>query len=166
MVGRALPVALVLSFSVAAPAVVRAQSVTRGPYLQNGSSTAVSVRWRTSVATNSRVSYGPAPGSLNSTVDDAASTTEHEIRVTGLQPNTTYHYAVGTTTGVLAGNDANHFVVTAPVTGTAKRTRIWVLGDPGTGTASQTSVRDAYLTFTGATHTDLWLMLGDNAYST
>ena len=55
-------------------------------------------------------------------------------------------------------------MLTAP-TG-AKPTRIWVLGDPGTGTSVQTSVRDAYYTYTGAVHTDLWLMLGDNAYST
>ena len=27
-------------------------------------------------------------------------------------------------------------------------------------------MRDAYETYTGATHTDLWLMLGDNAYQT
>ena len=40
-----------------------------------------------------------------------------------------------------------------------------MLGDPGTGSSSQTAVRDAYYNFTGSTHTDLWLMLGDNAYS-
>ena len=39
------------------------------------------------------------------------------------------------------------------------------LGDAGTGTTSQTAVRDAYYTFTGTTHTDLWLQLGDNAYN-
>src|SRR5216117_1053841 len=29
---------------------------------------------------------------------------------------------------------------------------------------NQAAVRDAYLAFTGSRHTDLWLMLGDNAY--
>ena len=33
---------------------------------------------------------------------------------------------------MLAGNDANHFFVTAPTTGTPKPTRVWVLGDAGT----------------------------------
>ncbi len=44
--------------------------------------------------------------------------------------------------------------------------RIWVLGDPGTGDANQARVRDAYYNFTGSTHTDLWVMLGDNVYET
>jgi hypothetical protein len=140
--------------------------VSRGPYLQNGSATAVSVRWRTSTANNSRVRYGTTQGSLTSFVDNATSTVEHEVRLTGLSANTRYYYSVGTTTATLAGNDANHFFVTAPTPGTTKATRIWVLGDAGTGNSSQAAVRDAYYTFTGTRHTDLWLMLGDNAYST
>jgi hypothetical protein len=48
--------------------------------------------------------------------------------------------------------------------GTAKPTRIWVLGDSGTANANAVAVRDAYLNFAGTTHTNLWLMLGDNAY--
>ena len=41
--------------------------------------------------------------------------------------------------------------------------RLWVMGDFGEGTAGALAVRDAYYGYTGATHTDLWLMLGDNA---
>ncbi|MCP3979734.1 MAG: hypothetical protein GY716_10470 [bacterium] len=66
---------------------------------------------------------------------------------------------------MLAGDDADHFFLTSPTPGTAKPTRIWVLGDSGTGNANAQAVRDAYYTHTGTTHTDLWLMLGDNAYS-
>jgi hypothetical protein len=66
----------------------------------------------------------------------------------------------------LAGNDANHFFVTSPVAGTAVPTRIWVLGDSGTANANAQAVSNAYLAFTGSTHTNLWLMLGDNAYET
>ena len=43
--------------------------------------------------------------------------------------------------------------------------RVWITGDSGTGDVNAEAVRDAYLGFTGATHTDVWLMLGDNAYS-
>jgi hypothetical protein len=39
-----------------------------------------------------------------------------------------------------------------------------VLGDSGTANANAQAVRNAYLSFTGTTHTNLWLMLGDNAY--
>ncbi len=48
---------------------------------------------------------------------------------------------------------------------TGKPTRIWVLGDSGTANANAQAVANAYTTFTGSTHTDLWMMLGDNAYN-
>ena len=141
-------------------------SVTRGPYLQIGTPNSTIVRWRTNVATDSRVSFGATQGSLTSVADDATQTTEHEVLVTGLSPATKYFYSVGSTTQTLAGNDANHFFVTSPVAGTAAPTRIWVLGDSGTANANAQAVSSAYLSFTGSTHTNLWLMLGDNAYET
>ncbi|HKU77455.1 MAG TPA: fibronectin type III domain-containing protein [Pyrinomonadaceae bacterium] len=139
-------------------------SVTRGPYLQIGTPNSTIVRWRTNVATNSRVSVGTTHGSLTTNTDDASLTTEHEVIVSNLSPATKYFYSVGSTTQTLAGNDANHYFVTAPVAGSTAQTRIWVLGDSGTANASAQAVRNAYLNFTGATHTNLWLMLGDNAY--
>ena len=142
-----------------------AAAVTRGPYLMMGTPDSMVLRWRTDVATNSRVQYGTTQGSLTNTLDNATSTTEHELRVTGLTPETKYYYSVGSTGGVLAGNDATTFFQTGPLAGTARPTRIWVIGDAGTGTAAQTSVYNAYLAATGGAYTNLWLMLGDNAYS-
>jgi hypothetical protein len=141
---------------------LEAQTLVRSPYLQNGSTSAVTVRWRTSTATDSVVRYGTAAGSLTQTVSVTGTRTEHEVRLTGLGANTTYFYSVGSTATTLASG-TDYFFVTAP-TG-AKPTRVWVLGDPGTGSSSQTAVRNAYYSFTGTRHTDLWLMLGDNAYS-
>ena len=141
-------------------------SVTRGPYLQIGTPNSTIVRWRTNVATDSRVSFGTTQGSLTSVADNATQTTEHEVLVSGLSPATKYFYSVGSTTQALAGNDANHFFVTSPVAGTAVPTRIWVLGDSGTADANAQAVRNAYLGFTGSIHTNLLLMLGDNAYET
>lgn len=141
-------------------------AVTRGPYLQMGTPTGVVVRWRTDTATDSRVRHGAAPGSLTTFVDNATVTTEHEITVAGLTPDTLYYYSVGSTAATQAGNDTNHFFVTFPATGDPVPTRIWVLGDAGTQTSSQTAVRNAYYNATGARHTDLWLLLGDNAYET
>jgi hypothetical protein len=110
-------------------------------------------------------SYGTNLASLDLSADEITSTNEHEIKLTGLVPDTKYYYAVGTATTNLAGSNVNHFFVTAPVPGTPKATRIWVLGDSGTKNVNQVNVRNAYETFTGARHTDLWLMLGDNAYN-
>ena len=142
---------------------VGAATVSRGPYLQNGSHQNLTVRWRTDAVTDSVVRYGTNLANLDLVTSDAASVTEHEIRLTALLPDTTYFYSVGSTDATLAGSNANHFFVTAPLPGTPKPTRIWVLGDSGTGTVSARRVRDAYDT-NSARHTDLWLMLGDNAY--
>ena len=141
-----------------------AATVTRGPYLQLATPTSMVIRWRTAVATDGRVRYGAAPGSLTSVADAAVTGTEHEILLAGLAPDTRYYYSVGTAAGPLAGGDADHFFVTPPEAGPVKPTRIWIIGDAGTASANQVAVRDAYLTYTGSRLTDLWLMLGDNAY--
>ena len=142
-----------------------AQTVVRGPYLQRGSHNTVVVRWRTDVATNSRVRYSTSLTGTFTAVDNSTSTTEHAVMVSGLSANTKYFYSVGSTSAILSGPDAATFVVTAPTPGTAKNTRVWVLGDAGTNNSNQRAVRDAYYAFTGTRHTDLWLMLGDNAYT-
>lgn len=152
--------AVLTSWSAAA----EAASVTRGPYLQTGTPNSIVVRWRTDTATDSRVRYGPAPGSLTLLSGNATVTTEHEVTVNLLSPDTLYYYSVGTSAAPLAGDDTNHFFITSPPAGTAVPTRIWVLGDSGTANADQSNVRNAYYNATADRHTDLWLMLGDNAY--
>ena len=133
----------------------------RGPYLQLGTPTSIRVRWRTSILENSRVLYGTDPGALNSVATDATVSLDHDVELNGLLPSTKYYYAVGSGSDIRAG-DSSHFFVTAPPTGSATPVRAWVLGDSGKVGAN--SVRDAYHGVTGAQHTDLWLMLGDNAY--
>ena len=137
-----------------------AVAVTRGPYLQSASSTQVTVRWRLVPPFAGRLSYGTSPGALTSTMDDAVGV-DHAVTITGLSPGTRYFYAVGTPAQALAGGDGFSFV-TPPAA--AAPTRIWVLGDSGNGNADAARVRDAYRAFAGTRPTDLWLMLGDNAY--
>jgi len=142
--------------------------VTRGPYLQTNTPGSVIVRWRTDVATDSRVQIGAAPGSLGTPIDDPTVTTEHIVPVMGLAAYTKYFYSVGDTSTVLAGDDANHFFRTSPTPGTAGAYRFWVTGDGGFGTGvhmpDTVAVRDAYATFQGGAETNLFLLLGDNAY--
>jgi len=139
--------------------------VTRGAYLQMGTANQMTVRWRTNIATDSRVQFGTIQGTLSQTVDDANLTTEHEVRLTNLIANTKYFYSIGSTTQTLAGNDANHFFRTSPNSGQSAPYRIWVLGDSGTADANAQAVRNAYLNYNGSTYTNLLLMLGDNAYN-
>lgn len=139
--------------------------LVRGPYLQTGTPTGVIVRWRTSTPSDAVVRYGTAPGQLTQTAAQAAVTTEHHVALTGLTPHTRYFYAVGSSTAVLAGGDLDHSFVTAPPTGTRVPTRIWVLGDSGTADAAVRRVRDGALGAMRDREPDLWMMLGDNAYS-
>ncbi len=139
-------------------------TVTRGPYLQMSTPSSIVVRWRTGVATDSRVSYGPAQGKLTSQVDQATLRTEHEVQLTGLTPDTTYYYAIGSTTATSAGGDADHFFITPPKPGVEKPVRVWVIGDSGTANRNARAVRDGYSAAKGDTYTSVWLMLGDNAY--
>ncbi len=140
-------------------------TITRQPYLQMPAPTAVTVKWRTTESHIGRVWYGAAPGALSSFVDESVTATNHEIRISGLQPNTRYYYGVGSPTVTVSGNDADTFFYTAPLPGRAKPTRIWALGDAGQGTTAQADTRNAYYNTVGTKHTDIMLMLGDNAYT-
>ena len=142
----------------------QAQTITRGPYLQQGTPNSIVVRWRTSVATPSSVRYGTTPGNFTTTVNDPVSTTEHVVNVPALQPLTRYYYEVGTGAAFFVG-DVNDFFETAPAVGTSVPTRIWVIGDSGTANANAAAVRNAFINYTGTRHADAWLMLGDNAYN-
>ncbi|MEE9302857.1 MAG: metallophosphoesterase family protein, partial [Thiotrichaceae bacterium] len=141
-----------------------ATNIVRGPYLQMGSSDGMTIRWRTNLLSNSQVRYGTSIDNLNVVVDSATEITDHEIRLTGLNPQTIYYYSVGNSTDVLA-DGAGYQFETSPSIGTRESTRIWVIGDAGTANSSARAVYDAYQAETGAAYTDLWLMLGDNAYN-
>ncbi|HTF88340.1 MAG TPA: metallophosphoesterase family protein [Planctomycetota bacterium] len=138
--------------------------LTRGPYLNLGTPSSVVVRWRTDHPMASRVKYGSSPGSLTQTFDAPALVVEHEITIGGLAADTRYYYSVETPTTVLAPASTNQFFRTAPAPGSAQHFRAWIVGDCGAADANQAAVRDAYASWTGANATNLWLMLGDNAY--
>lgn len=153
-----------LSFDLQLTGLDNAPGLFNPPMLGAMTPTSVVVKWTTDVPTDSRVRHGATVGALTSTVSDAALVTEHEVTITGLLPSTTYHYAIGTSTADLAGDDAVHRFKTFPAPGSDAPLRIWAIGDAGTTYQSQLDVRDAYASFTGANKADLWLMLGDNSY--
>ncbi len=141
-----------------------AQSVIRGPYLQIGTPASIVVKWRTDRATDSVVRYGTQEENLNQSASVGGALTDHEVLVNGLVADTQYYYSVGNAAGELAGGDSGYFFMTSPTAGTAKQTRVWVLGDSGTADANARAVRDAFVNFTGMQDPQLLLMLGDNAY--
>jgi len=140
-------------------------TLTRGAYLQQAGPTTMTIRWRSSQYIAGRVRFGPEPGSLTGMSDETGWRTDHEVTLVGLTPETTYFYSIGSADDTLAGGDSAHTFTTPPAAGSTPATRIWVLGDAGTGTVGQANVRDAFYTWTGVRDPDLVLELGDNAYN-
>ncbi|MBZ0268194.1 metallophosphoesterase, partial [bacterium] len=144
--------------------------LVRGPYLQNATPRTMVVRWRTETPTTSRVevhrSSDTRPGGRNAAMsfESNAVTSEHEVIIFGLQPETRYDYTIGAAGNMPARGSSTYSFVTPPLPGAARPMRFWVLGDAGTGTDDAAAVRDAYLAYPGAEETGFWLMLGDNAY--
>jgi hypothetical protein len=139
-------------------------ALLRGPYLQAAGPTQMIVRWRTSAATTGRVQAGTTAAMLPMVADETRATTEHAVALTHLLPGTRYFYKVGSPDGAVAWGDDSFSFVTPQEAGTPLPTRLWVLGDSGTGNADAARVRDAFLAFNEDHPLDVWLMLGDNAY--
>jgi acid phosphatase type 7 len=148
-----------------------AAELLRGPYLQNAAPDGITIRWRTDVGTSSKVLFDQHKHDLQFSASDLVPTTDHELRLSGLLPGRRYYYAVGSTNETLAeGRDC--WFVTSPVPGTPKPTRVWVIGDSGGFSApygegdygNPMDVRNAYYQYAGSQPTDVWLVLGDNAY--
>ena len=165
-----------LSFDLSLAKIVASADaeLERGPYLQLGTPSSMIVRWRTDGFTDTKLSYGSAPDSLDTTIEMSALTAEHEVQITGLDSNTRYYYEIGDSDTVLAGGDADHYFKTSPPPGADGPIRIWVIGDSGEcAVADQacvdaTAVMDEYLEWTQDNDgrlADIILMLGDNAYT-
>ncbi len=142
-----------------------APTLARVPYLQRAGSSQMTIKWRTQSNVDSVVVYGEQSGQLLNKAVVSGSRTRHEVKLSGLKPDTKYFYAFGSEGRPLHGASADHFFRTSPSVGTKKSTRIWVIGDSGKPGDDQIDVFNQYTTYTGNRGTDLWLMLGDNAYS-
>ena len=142
----------------------------RGPYLQKGSATNTTIKYRTNIETQTIINYGTTLGALNNTVSNTTSTKNHEIELTGLVPNTKYYYEIADNNGVFVSENNEMYIKTAPEIGTDQFVRAWILGDAGTINNNQRNVRDQYYNYvlnttTNPNQTDMLLFLGDNAYS-
>jgi hypothetical protein len=131
--------------------------IVRGPYLQNACEDAITVRWRTNHPTRGRIDYWQPESDKRFFVQEPVPTTEHSVRVRGLQAGCTYSYSV-------AGKGETHHFRTLPPAHVSVPTRVWIIGDSGTGNQHARAVYDAYRDFAAGRPTDVWLMLGDNAY--
>lgn len=134
----------------------------RRPYLQRLAPTEVTIVWRADPGPG-EVCYGSSPDALTESVRDEAVRADHALRLTGLSPDTRYFYAAGASCPATAA--AGDYFVTPPVAGTPQPFRMWVVGDSGTGSTNQRRVRDAMLAYTAGAPPDVFLHVGDMAYS-
>lgn len=149
------------------PTYAASPKVIRGPYLQLQTSNSMVLRWRTDKETKGLVRFGPTPETVTNVAQHAGVLSEHVVRIGGLRPDTQYLYAIGRETNDWFNVPGQSYSFrTAPIAGTVRPTRIWVIGDSGTANTNQFAVRDSFYGYAGGRPPDLWLMLGDNAYST
>lgn len=132
--------------------------VDRGPYLQNMTPSSIVIKWRSQIQTRTRVHYGISEDGLFEQVGNESSSTNHEVVLENLIPDTRYYYVVYSVSARVFS------FRTPPDEGVARPTRVWILGDSGTADKNAKSVKDAFVDFNGGAATDLMLMLGDNAY--
>ncbi|HUR47125.1 MAG TPA: metallophosphoesterase [Candidatus Saccharimonadales bacterium] len=142
--------------------VLASPSVVRGPYLQTGTTNSMIVCWRSGTVSQGVVRFGTNLSVVNQMATEISAVSNHFVHVSNLAPNTKYFYSIGDASGPAAGGDSTYYFITSPAG--PKAVRAWVIGDPGTTTPVQAAVRDAYESLAGTNVTDIWLMLGDNAY--
>lgn len=138
--------------------------LTRGPYLQAGKQDSITIRWRTDVATNSRVAWGTAFGNYTNIYDLGSLTTEHIVRIGGLTADIKYWYTIGTSGRVLQGTNTNYFL-TLPRSNTPRKLRFLAIGDCGNASANQVNVKNTFINYIGSNNIDAMILLGDNAYN-
>jgi hypothetical protein len=152
--------------------------VMRLPFLQKAAPTTMTVNWRTRDPGDTLIRYGQDPANLDQILTGTSAPaplifttgpneiiTDHSVTLSGLTPATKYFYQIASDNSPAPASDLEQFFTTPPLTGTPAKTRIWVLGDSGQPGQGVRDVKEAYLQFTADTPTDLWLMLGDNAYN-
>lgn len=142
-------------------------SLTRNPYIQNTTDNSVVVMWRTNVPTTGAVRYGTVHGTYSSLVDSSGFKEDHEIKISGLAPDTKYYYHLSVSgTDTLGRFDNTFYFKTAPTPGDVSGTvGFWILGDGGQPGTGQSNVHSTFLNSGFRDSLDMILMLGDNAYS-
>ena len=166
-------IALLVIVGVGRLAQIYAQSQYHGdraPYIQMLGQDSVVLRWQTKWREKGVVRFGEQPDNLDRRAEQSGKREEHQVRLTGLKPNTRYWYSVGSDKKTFRGGDGEHWFVTAPTPGSKQATRFWVLGDPGYVGEMVEGVKEAGLEWMeehlrpNRPLLDLILTTGDNAY--
>jgi len=113
-------------------------SLKRGPYLQSTTDTSTIVVCQTTAAAEMTLSYGTKDGVWEFEKKLPSGTT-HVFQLTGLRPETDYHYQLSSG-GSLVSGGADHVFRTAPPDNSRAPLRFTAWGDMGTNSSSQIDV--------------------------
>lgn len=149
-----------------APGLSSGLELLRGPYLQSAGPTEMTLVFRTDGPCDGEVLWGLDRENFTFSRSITLSQTDHIARLRNLEPGTRYYYdarcdGLRITAGI-RGSD--RWFETAPPTGSNQPFRAWVVGDSGTGSFPQQTVRDAARRHWGDDTPDLFLHMGDMAY--
>lgn len=139
-------------------------SLTRGPYLQVGKEDSITIRWRTSIPTDSKVTWGFNYGTYPNSIQLNDVTTEHIVRIGGLTADRKYWYTIGSSNQLLQASSTNYFLA-LPRSTTTRKLRFLAIGDCGNASVNQVNVKNSFLEFNGTNDIDAMILLGDNAYN-
>lgn len=142
--------------------------ITRGPYLQIPTPDSIHVRWRTEYPTASLIEYGTQKSQLKSSQSLALLTTEHDLVLRNLEPNTKYFYSIyeyrDDKKKLLIGNSEKYYFITPASINDKFNFKAWILGDQGTGERTQKKTKKAFEKYNKDLKLDFILTLGSNAY--
>ncbi len=98
----------------------QAVRITNGPVIESVSSNSVTVAWSTNTGGSSVVQYGTDPNNLSKTEQEPYHEGHgtHRVKISGLQPGTTYYYKIvsghGQGTGTEAESQVSQFTTSGP----------------------------------------------------
>jgi predicted phosphodiesterase len=125
--------------------------VIRMPFFQIPTPHSIVARWQTVVEEQGGIYYGKAVHALNKMTKEKSKSTDHELAITGLAPNTKYYYSTDSN----IGKDDQYFF-TAPEKTTNTPLRIWVISDFGQTNSAQNARRLETV--------DRWRLFNNNSY--
>src|SRR3954471_11898972 len=73
--------------------------VTSGPNVVSTTENSATIRWKTDDLASTNVKYGTDPNNMGQTQKHSGGARDHNVELTGLQPGTTYYFAIMTNDG-------------------------------------------------------------------
>jgi len=137
--------------------------VERQPYLLMQTQHSITIKWQTTANEVGKVAYGLTPTTLTNVLMEQDAPNKHSITIPRLKECTQYYYRV-ISPSLLIDNKSRDFRTLCEK---KSKQRLWVIGDSGQVGVNQRKVYSQLYKYIHNNYKelDMWLLLGDNAYS-